>query len=108
MEQIVLDAGECAVRNDVVHLPACMFQIPSRFLVLLWAGQLLFPPGSVLDPEGRPSCVEPFELLEELGSIRIQDAVLDIVAAGSAHGEDPFSAHVKYLFCLLPLIATQV
>lgn len=85
------------MRDDVVHLPSYAFQIPSRFLVFLRAGQLLFPPGSVVDPEGRPSCVEPLELLKKLGIVRLQDAVLDIVAAGSAHGEDPFSAHVKHL-----------
>ena len=39
----------------------------------------------------------PLELLKKLGIVRLQDAVLDIVAAGSAHGEDSFSAHVKHL-----------
>ena len=93
----MLDTGGRAVRDDVVHLPACTFQILSRFLVFLRAGLLLFPPGSMVDPEGRPFGIEPLELLEKLGIVQLQDAVLDIVAAGSAHGEDPFSAHVKHL-----------
>ena len=96
-QQFILDTGRRAVGHDVVHIPAGLVQILSGLQVLLPAGQFLFPPGPVIDPESRPPCVEQLELLEELGIVRLQDAVLDIVAAGPAHGEDPLSVYFKHL-----------
>ena len=96
-EQGVLNAGGSAVGDDVVHRPACFLQIGLGFPVLLLAGQLLLPPGAVVYPEQRALGVQSLELLLEQGVVRLQNAVPDIVAAGSAHGEDALPAQLKHL-----------
>ena len=51
--QFILHRGGAAVGDDAVHLPACSVQAGPGGLVLLLAGQLLFPPGQVVHPVHR-------------------------------------------------------
>lgn len=50
-QQVVLDAGGSAVGEDVVHRPPSLVQAGPGLGVLRLAGQLLPPPGAVVDPE---------------------------------------------------------
>lgn len=83
--------------DDVVHLPPRLVEVLPRFQILFWAGQLLPPPGSVVDPEWCSSGFQRVEFQEKQGIVRFQDATLDIVAAGPSHGENPFPIKVKHL-----------
>ena len=74
--------------DDVVHRPAHTVQVGPGGLVLLLAGQLLLPPGAVVYPVHRAPGVQPPAFLLEQRIVRLQDAVLNVVAAGPAHGEE--------------------
>ena len=74
--------------DDVVHRPACSVQVGPGGLVLLRAGQFLLPPGAVIHPVHRAPGVQPPAFLLEQRIVRLQDSVLDIVAAGPTHGEE--------------------
>ena len=83
--------------EDVVHLPARSVQAGPGGPVLLLAGQFLLPPGKMIDPVHRtPGIQLPAFFIEER-IVRLQDAVLDVMAAGPAHGEEPFPTQAEYL-----------
>lgn len=52
-QEIVLDAGGTAVGEEVVHRPPGPVEVGPGLGILRLAGQLLPPPGAVVDPEGR-------------------------------------------------------
>ena len=83
--------------EDVVHLPAHPVQAGPGGPVLLLAGQLLLPPGKVVYPIHRAPGVQLPAFFLEQRIVRLQDAVLDVVAAGPAHGEEPRPTQVEYL-----------
>ena len=80
--------------DDIVHRPAYFLQVGPGGLVLLLAGQFLLPPGAVVHPVHRPAGVQPPAFLLEQRIVRLQDAVLDVVAAGPAHGEEALALDV--------------
>ena len=89
-KQLILDAGGRTMGDDVVHLPPRLVEVLPRFQILFWAGQLLLPPGSVVDPKRCSFGFQRVEFQEEQGIIQFQNAALDVVAAGPSHGENPF------------------
>lgn len=99
-EQLVLDAGGSTVGDNVAHFPICPLEVSPRFQIFFFAGQFLFPPGAVVDPEWRTFGFKQPELSKELGIVRLQDAALDIMAAGPTHGKDPLAAQLKDLAAL--------
>lgn len=96
-QQVILDACGRAVGEEVVHRPPGPAQAGPGLGIFRLAGQLLPPPGAVVDPEGRALGVEPLEPPQEVRRVRFQDAVLDVVAAGAAHGEEDPAAQVEHL-----------
>ena len=96
-QQLVLDAGGGAVGDDVVHPPSRPLQIDTGLPVFLRSGQFLLPPGTAVDPKGCVSGLEAPELLIKQRVIRLQDAVLDIMAARSPHGEHALASKFEYL-----------
>ena len=88
------DAGGSAVGDDVVHVPTCFVQCFSCGPVFVLAGQLLFPPGAVIDSVESACGVELPQLSLIVRIIRFQNAVPDNVAAGAAQGKYPLSADV--------------
>ena len=92
--ECVLNATGAAVGDDVVHVPTCFVQCFSCGPVFVLAGQLLFPPGAVIDSVESACGVELPQLSLIVRIIRFQNAVPDIVAAGAAHGKYPLSADV--------------
>lgn len=90
----VLDTAGAAMGNDVIYIPPCLIQrFPCGFVFIL-TGQFLFPPRPVVDAEQRACGVELPQLSLIVRIIRFQNAVPDIVAAGTAHGKYPLSADV--------------
>ena len=96
-QEIVLDAGGTAVGEEVVHRPPGPVEVGPGLGILRLAGQLLPPPGAVVDPEGRALGVEPLEPPQEVRRVRLQNAVLDVVAAGTAHSEECPAPQVEHL-----------
>lgn len=96
-QQIVLDAGGTAVGEDVVHHPPGPVEIGPGLGILRFIGQLLPPPGAVVDPESCALGVELLEPPQEVRRVRLQDAVLDIVAAGAAHRKEHPPAQIEHL-----------
>lgn len=96
-QQLVLDAGGGAVGDDVVHPPSRPLQIDTGLPVFLRSGQFLLPPGAAVDPKGCVSGLEVPEHLVKQRVIRLQDAVLDIMAARSPHGEHALASKFEYL-----------
>ena len=96
-QEVVLDAGGTAVGEDVVHRPPSLVQAGPGPGVLRLAGQLLPPPGAVVDPESCALGVELLEPPQEVRRVRLQDAVLDIVAAGAAHRKEHPPAQIEHL-----------
>lgn len=96
-QQIVLDAGGTAVGEDVVHRPPGPVEIGPGLGILRFIGQLLPPPGAVVDPESCALGVELLEPPQEVRRVRLQDAVLDIVAAGAAHRKEHPPAQIEHL-----------
>lgn len=75
----VLYPGGAAVADDVIHIPVNTLQICSGFQIFRFAGQLLGPPGTMVHTKQRTALFELLELFLEVGSVRLQDAVLDIM-----------------------------
>lgn len=96
-QQFLLDAGGGAVGDDVVHTPSRPLQIGPGLLIFLRCGQSLLPPGAVVHPKGRTLGLEALELLLKQWVIRFPNAVLDIMAVRSPHGEHALASKVKYL-----------
>ena len=97
VSQYVHDAAWSAVSNDIVCLIVNAFQAVASFLVLGLAGKLLVPPGVVVDPEeGAHSAKSPV-LFFKIGSFGIQNTILDVMAPGSAHGEEGVPLQIKDL-----------
>lgn len=74
--------------NDVVHLPAMPLQAGPGGPVFFPAGQLLFPPGTMIHSIKRTALIEPPAFLLKVWIVRLQDAAADIVATGAAHREE--------------------
>ena len=49
--EYILNAAGAAVGYDVVHIPARLVQRCLCSSIFIFAGQFLFPPGTVVDPE---------------------------------------------------------
>ena len=49
--ECILDAAGAAVGYDVVYIPACLVQRCLCSSIFIFAGQFLFPPGTVVDSE---------------------------------------------------------
>ena len=96
-QQVVLDAGGSAVGEEVVHRPPDLVQAGPGLGILHFVGQLLPPPGAVVDPESCALGVELLEPPQEVRRVRLQDAVLDVVAAGAAHHKEHPPAQIEHL-----------
>ena len=83
--QFILHRGGTAVSDNVVHLPAVFLQASPCGLVLLFARQLLLPPGHMVDPVQGSAALQTFLFLLELWVVRFQNAAGDVVAAGPSH-----------------------
>ena len=70
--------------DDVVHHTV---QAGPRHLVFLLTGQLLLPPETVVYTEQRTALFELPKLFLEVGIVRLQDAILDIMGGSTAHGK---------------------
>ena len=88
VSQYVHDAVWGAVCDHIVHLIVNAFQAVPSFLILGFIGKLLFPPGVVVDPESGAHSAKGPVLFFEIGCFGVQDTVLDIMASGTAHGEE--------------------
>ena len=73
------------------------FQAVPSFLILRLAGKFLLPPGLVVDPEAPPHSAKGPVLFFKIRRFRIQNAVLDVMAPGTAHGEEGIPLQVKDL-----------
>ena len=83
------EAGGRAVGDDVVHRPSVGAQVPSGLGVFLCGGQLLRPPGAAPYPKVPLVLQEQVDVLApEIWVVHVQDAVLNVVRGGSAHGEE--------------------
>ena len=84
--------------DDVVRLPTAPIQIPSGFSVFLIGGHFLLPPGDVVDAESR-SRLSPQhqELALKIWIVQLQNTIFNVVAPGSAHGEEAVSLQFKDL-----------
>lgn len=83
--------------DDVVHIPACFVQCFSCGPVFVLAGQFLFPPGAVIDSVESTCGVELPKLSLIVWIVRLQNAVPDVVTAGTSHGKDFLSADLVEL-----------
>ena len=91
------DTGGGAVGEDAVHAPSGPVQVGLSLGVLRLAGHLLGPPGVAQHPElGVHPPKRPVPLLEVWGG-GVENAVLDIMGGGPAHGKPGESADVEYL-----------
>ena len=97
VSQYVHDAVWGAVCDHIVHLIVNAFQAVPSFLILGFIGKLLFPPGVVVDPESGAHSAKSPVLFFKIRRFGIQNAILDVVAPGTAHGEDGVSLQVKDL-----------
>ena len=97
VSQYVHDAGWGTVCDHIVHLIVNAFQAVPSFLILRLAGKFLLPPGLVVDPEATPHSAKGPVLFFKIRRFRIQNAVLDVMAPGTAHGEEEVSLQVKDL-----------
>lgn len=88
ISQYVHDAVWGAVCDHIVHLIVNAFQAVPSFLILGFIGKLLFPPGSVVDPESGAHSAKGPVLFFVIGCFGVQDTVLDIMASGTAHGKE--------------------
>ena len=61
--------------DDVIYLPACSVQAGPGGLVLLLAGQLLFPPGEVVDPVHCALGIQPPAFFFEQRIVRFQSVL---------------------------------
>lgn len=68
-EQLILDAGGGAMGDDVVYFPTCPVEVLAPFQIFFSAGQLLFPPGAVVDPKWYALGFKQPELPQELGIV---------------------------------------
>lgn len=95
--QCVFDAAGGAMGDDVVHVIVGLFQVALRFLILRRAWKFFFPPGVVVDPKVRSHSTKSPILFLKVWGIGIQNAIFDVVAAGSAHGEEGVPLQFKNL-----------
>jgi len=87
--QALHDAAGRTVGDDVVHRPTMRLQVPPGLGILLLRRQLLRPPGLAHDPilpPALPEQTEEFFTIVRYG--RVQDAVLNVMGGGPAHGEE--------------------
>ena len=99
-KQLILDAGGGTMGDDVVYFPSSPIEVSPRFQIFFRAWQFFFPPGAMVHPEWCSPGLQHVELREKLGIVWLQNAALDIVAAGPTHSEDPFTTQLKYLAAL--------
>lgn len=97
VSQYVHDAVWGAVCDHIVHLIVNTLQTALGFLIFRLAGKLLLPPGSVVDPEAGAHSAKSPVLFFKIRRFGIQNAILDVVAPGTAHGEEGVSLQVKDL-----------
>lgn len=83
--------------DNVIHRVIDLFQTTLGFFVLHRTGELLLPPGVVVDPEpGTYSTKRPVLLLKIRGE-GIQDSILNVMNPGPAHGEEGVTLKRKHL-----------
>ena len=83
------DAGGSAVGDDVVHRPADRVEVSPCLGVFFIGGQLLDPPRDMVDAVSRSwLALERHEPSLKIRGIRLQNPILDVVAFGTAHGEE--------------------
>ena len=97
VSQYVHDAVWGAVCDHIVHLIVNAFQAVPSFLILGFIGKLLFPPGVVVDPESGAHSAKGPVLFFVIGCFGVQNTVLDIMASGTAHGEEGIPLQIKDL-----------
>lgn len=84
VSQYVHDAVWGAVCDHIVHLIVNTLQTALGFLIFRLAGKLLLPPGSVVDPEAGAHSAKSPVLFFKIRRFGIQNAILDVVAPGTA------------------------
>lgn len=92
--QFILHRGEAAVADDVVHHPARSIRVGPGGLVLILVGQPILPPGQVVHLVHCTPGIQLSVFFLKQWIIRLQNAVLDIVAAGPTHGKEGFSLDI--------------
>ena len=97
VSQYVHDAVWGAVGDHIIHLIVNAFQIAPSFFILGLTGKLLFPPGVMVDPEAGTHSSESPILFFKIRRIGIQNTIVNIVAPGTAHGEEGVSLQVEDL-----------
>ena len=97
ISQCVHNTAGGTVGDYIVHLILNTLQTALGFLIFRLAGKLLLPPGSVVDPEAGAHSAKSPVLFFKIRRFGIQNAILDVVAPGTAHGEDGVSLQVKDL-----------
>ena len=93
----ILYAGGAAVADDVIHIPVDTLQICSGFQIFRFAGQFLGPPGTMVHTKQRTALFELSELFLKVWIIRLQDAILNIMGGGTAHGKELPAVELIYL-----------
>ena len=92
------DAGGSAVGDDVVPLPADRVEASPRLGIFLIGGQLLRPPRNMVDAVPRSGlALEHHEPSLKIRGIRLQNPILDIMAFGTAHGEEAAALQLEDL-----------
>ena len=93
----ILYGGWAAVADDVIHIPVDTLQICLGLQILCLVGQFLGPPGTMVHTEQGTELFELLELFLEVGIVRFQDTVLDIMGGSTAHGKKFLAVELIYL-----------
>ena len=92
------NAGGSAVGDDVVHRPADRVEVSPRLCVFFIGRQLLRPPRNVVDAVSRSwLALEHREPSLKIRGIRLQNSILDVMAFGTAHGEEAAALQLEDL-----------
>ena len=92
------DTGGGAVGDDVVHLPADRVKASPCLGVFLIGWQFLRPPRNVVDAVSRSwLALERHEPSLKIRGVRLQNPILNVMAFGTAHGEEAAALQLEDL-----------
>ena len=92
------DAGGSTVGDDVVHRPADRVKVSPRLGVFFIGGKLPRPPRNVVDAVSRSGlALEHREPSLKIRGVRFQNPILNIMAFGTAYGEEAAALQLEDL-----------